>query len=181
MEIIAWILLIPTQILFYDCHHRDHSGYRLSQWEEPLRCNTCSHWLSPYPEWSLHPTGTIRIWLIISKDNTMVLYRAVIAKIWKLFHRCLNWTKIICCSPGQKVSLYVWSRYQWHVKSMALGWRALKISAVRSRDWGDLTHFNTSGPSPLGFDWEGPDASRGTAGGHSGPPPPIKEPRDWFL
>ena len=31
---------------------RDHSGYGLSQWEMMLHCNT-SHWLSPYPEWSL--------------------------------------------------------------------------------------------------------------------------------
>ena len=35
----------------------------------------------------------------------------------------------------------------------------------------------TSGPDPLGFDWEGLAESRGTAGGHSGPPP-IKQPQD---
>ena len=33
--------------------HRDHSGYGLSQWETTLYCNVVSHWLSPYPEWSL--------------------------------------------------------------------------------------------------------------------------------
>ena len=32
---------------------RDHSGYGLSQWETMLQCNIVSHWLSPYPEWSL--------------------------------------------------------------------------------------------------------------------------------
>ena len=32
-------------------------------------------------------------------------------------------------------------------------------------------HVNTSGPDPLGFDWEGLAASRGTVGGHRGPPP----------
>ena len=32
---------------------RDHSGYELSQWETTLPCNVVSHWLSPYPEWSL--------------------------------------------------------------------------------------------------------------------------------
>ena len=32
---------------------RDHSGYGFSQWEEALLCNACSHWPSPYPEWSL--------------------------------------------------------------------------------------------------------------------------------
>ena len=33
---------------------RDHSGYGLSQSEKMLfKCNV-SHWLSPYPEWSVH-------------------------------------------------------------------------------------------------------------------------------
>ena len=41
------------------------------------------------------------------------------------------------------------------------------------------SRFNTSGPDPLGFDWEDLAASRGTVGGHSGPPL-IKQPRDWF-
>ena len=31
----------------------DHCGYGLSQWETMLQCNVGSHWLSPYPEWSL--------------------------------------------------------------------------------------------------------------------------------
>ena len=31
--------------------------------------------------------------------------------------------------------------------------------------------FTTSGPDPLGFDWEGRAASRGAAGGHNGLPP----------
>ena len=35
-------------------YHRDHSGYELSQWEMPLQCNVISHWLNPYPEWSLY-------------------------------------------------------------------------------------------------------------------------------
>ena len=29
------------------------TGYGLSQWEMMLQCNIISHWLSPYPEWSL--------------------------------------------------------------------------------------------------------------------------------
>ena len=33
-----------------------------------------------------------------------------------------------------------------------------------------LRNFNTSGPDPLGFDWEGLVASRGKAGGQSGRP-----------
>ena len=63
---------------------------------------------------------------------------------------------------------------EWKCSSFTIGWRALKtptsatpVSAVtwlRSR-------FNTSGPDPLGFDWEELAASRGTTGGHSGRPP----------
>ena len=32
---------------------RDHSEYGLSQGEEASLCSTFSHWLSPYPEWSM--------------------------------------------------------------------------------------------------------------------------------
>ena len=32
---------------------RDHCGYGLSQWETMLLCNIVTHWLSPYPEWTL--------------------------------------------------------------------------------------------------------------------------------
>ena len=56
----------------------------------------------------------------------------------------------------------------------ALGWRALKTptsaTPVLAVTW-PRSRFNTSGPYPLGFDWEDLAASRGTAGGHSGPPP----------
>ena len=38
----------------------DHSGYGLSQWETTLHYNVVSHWLSPYPEWSL------RCWKVTS-------------------------------------------------------------------------------------------------------------------
>ena len=33
--------------------NRDHYGNGLSQWETMLHCKVVSHWLSPYPEWSL--------------------------------------------------------------------------------------------------------------------------------
>ena len=33
----------------------NHSGYRLSQWETALQWKVHSHWLGPYPEWSLCP------------------------------------------------------------------------------------------------------------------------------
>ena len=55
-----------------------------------------------------------------------------------------------------------------------LGWRALKTptseTPVSEVTW-PRSRFNTSGPDPLGFDWEGLAASRGTAGGHSDCPP----------
>ena len=34
--------------------YRDHSEYGSCQWERALYNTTCSHWLSPYPEWSLY-------------------------------------------------------------------------------------------------------------------------------
>ena len=55
-----------------------------------------------------------------------------------------------------------------------LGWRALKTPTAETPGfYGHVTTltFNTSGPDPLGFDWEGLAASRGTAGGHGGLPP----------
>ena len=55
-----------------------------------------------------------------------------------------------------------------------LGWRALKTPTSETPDsvvtW-PRSRFNTSGPDPLGFDWEDLAASRGTVGGHSGHPP----------
>ena len=52
---------------------------------------------------------------------------------------------------------------------------ALKTPTSETPDFGghvtSLMRFNTSGPAdPLGFDWEGLAASRGTVGGQSGPP-----------
>ena len=38
---------------------RVHSGYGLCQWEKALHCNAFSHWLSPYPKWSLHTVNAI--------------------------------------------------------------------------------------------------------------------------
>ena len=35
-------------------NYTNHSEYGLCHWEEVLLCNTSSHWLSPYPEWSLN-------------------------------------------------------------------------------------------------------------------------------
>ena len=66
------------------------------------------------------------------------------------------------CGPSAESILYT------------LGWRALKTptsaTPVSAVTW-PRSRFNTSGPDPLGFDWEDLAASRGTAGGHSGRPP----------
>ena len=35
---------------------RDQYTYGISQWETTLQCNVVSHWLSPYPNWSLSNT-----------------------------------------------------------------------------------------------------------------------------
>ena len=35
-------------------YQEDHSEYELSQWEMTLQCIVVSHWLCPYPEWSVN-------------------------------------------------------------------------------------------------------------------------------
>ena len=42
-----------TEMANVEHRSRDHSGYGLSQWEKALHSNASSHWLNPYPEWSL--------------------------------------------------------------------------------------------------------------------------------
>ena len=65
------------------------------------------------------------------------------------------------------------SQIQWSHLRLTLRWRAPKTATsttpVAAVTW-PRSRFNTSGPDPLGFDWEGLAASRGTAGGHSGRP-----------
>ena len=41
-----------------DSIYNDHSRYGLSQWETTLHCNVVSHWLGPYPQWSLSTAMT---------------------------------------------------------------------------------------------------------------------------
>ena len=48
----------PIHKLYLLAVFRDHSGYGLSQWEMMLQCNMVSHYLSPYPEWSLCVTSS---------------------------------------------------------------------------------------------------------------------------
>ena len=52
---IIWASLSPcisSNSIYTSLLYRGNSGYELSQWET-LHCNVVSHWLSPYPEWSL--------------------------------------------------------------------------------------------------------------------------------
>ena len=53
-EIPVFVCLLPVwYLLCDDWWGRDRCGYGLSQWKTPLHCNGVSHWLHPYPEWSL--------------------------------------------------------------------------------------------------------------------------------
>ena len=52
--IIACIMVIEDFWRRLGWDYRNHSGYGLSQWETTLHCNVISHWLSSYPQWSLH-------------------------------------------------------------------------------------------------------------------------------
>ena len=64
--------------------------------------------------------------------------------------------------------------YQAKEMQMPLGWRALKTPTSKTPDFAvtwPRSRFNTSGPDPLGFDWDDLAASRGTVGGHTGRPP----------
>ena len=42
-----------------------HSGYGISQWEMTLQCNVISHWLSPYPVWTLFQNGVCETWVTL--------------------------------------------------------------------------------------------------------------------
>ena len=48
---LQWFLMFENWQPGSEC--RDHSWYGLSQWEMKVYCNVISHWLGPYPEWSL--------------------------------------------------------------------------------------------------------------------------------
>ena len=52
---------------------RDHSCYGLGQWERVLHSNASSHWLSPYPEWSLLCNPFVTDTHRPSKGNTLEL------------------------------------------------------------------------------------------------------------
>ena len=50
-------------VLLVNCW--DHSVHVLIQCEDTLYCYTSSHWLNPYPEWSLHWKTRSRSWPLV--------------------------------------------------------------------------------------------------------------------
>ena len=50
--------------------HRDHSGFGLCRWEMPLQRYAVSHWLSPYPEWSLSSASMSEIIKTLKSQQT---------------------------------------------------------------------------------------------------------------
>ena len=48
-----WSMIISLTYVICFIKFRDHSVYASSQWEMALHCNTISHWLGAYTEWSL--------------------------------------------------------------------------------------------------------------------------------
>ena len=46
-------MLTQMTINFAGSQNRNQSGYGISQWETTLHNDVVSHWLSPYPQWSL--------------------------------------------------------------------------------------------------------------------------------
>ena len=64
-------VLTPSALII-----RDHSGYGLGQWEKALHSYASSHWLSPYPEWSLIMCICVNMNWIIIPGNGLHLFSA---------------------------------------------------------------------------------------------------------
>ena len=64
-------VLTPSALII-----RDHSGYGLGQWEKALHSNASSHWISPYPEWSLIMCICVNMNWIIIPGNGLHLFSA---------------------------------------------------------------------------------------------------------
>ena len=68
------IPLIDTMMISY-MHNKDHSEFGFSQWETTLHCNVASHWLSPYPEWSIYKCYFISSFDYLIKGKSHHLFR----------------------------------------------------------------------------------------------------------
>ena len=80
----------------------DHSGCGLSQWEKALHSNAFSHWLSPYPEWSLLIPGNCDL------RNCYMSYMIIMMTSWhgNTFH-------ITGPLWGESIIHHVESHHKW--------------------------------------------------------------------
>ena len=102
--------------------YRDHCGYGLSPSETTLHCNVVSHWLSPYPQWSLSYSGVlllhdsaiskhdITLWYFSGRtqQNITTLHHSIIT-MDKIGHRSL-WTHkryLLARSSGRAVKYFL--------------------------------------------------------------------------
>ena len=55
----AWGVVCKFKSMFYNQSYwcRGHFAYGFNRWETTLPCNVVSHWLRPYPEWSICNIG----------------------------------------------------------------------------------------------------------------------------
>ena len=117
-------------------HCRNHSGYELGQWEMMLQCNAVSHWLSPYPEWSLHchqvscstfaksthctaaclDAGSTLLAALVHSVLTMVLFTSTWYNIYMNMARPPQWPPQCWGEVNQNKDMY------WFHKTHALSW-----------------------------------------------------------
>ena len=102
--IYVWIPLWFVSVVILLFHSRDHSGYGLNQWEMTLHDNILSHWLSLYPEWSLHTF--IKIVLVCVVDNISILAKLIMM---------LQYSRIVITNiiKADNVLLGILENYVW--------------------------------------------------------------------
>ena len=75
------IIVTRSQWVKYSSTFKDHSGYGRRQWEMVLQCNVLSHWLSPYPKWSLTLQCQNCVWAVWS-GLASHCFRNVLLSYW---------------------------------------------------------------------------------------------------
>ena len=121
-----------------------------------------------------HPQG------LYERNRPMMTLTLKARELWIFWDIFRHLQDMLSSPPRWSNKRYDFGKCLWLTGSKhslgirSLGWRALKTptsaTPVLAVTW-PRSRFNTSGPDPLGFDWEDLAASRGTAGGHSGRPP----------
>ena len=76
-------MLLHYIALIGSSHIGYHPGYGHNQWETTLQCNIVSHWLCPYPEWSLHLLHNA--WFMQHPCGLLYLMFSTILWIWWKF------------------------------------------------------------------------------------------------